>query len=83
MPILRFVVLAFVLGAILGYVAVVAGAFTYVEYAGIFDNDGGLSMGIVFVIGPLTALVIGFFAALGTSLALRARPDAGANARSA
>ena len=50
-------ILAFVIGAVATYVAVVAGGFWYMRTNHIFDRDGGLSMAIMFALGPLGALL--------------------------
>ena len=66
-------VLAFVLGAIASYVVAVAGFFLYMHASNVFDRDGGMSMGIVFMIGPLCGAVGGVAAAVATALWLRRR----------
>ena len=43
---------AFVLGAVLTCAIVVAILFWYAHVNGVIDRDGGMSMAIVFVIGP-------------------------------
>jgi hypothetical protein len=58
------VFLAFLAGLVVSYLAIVAGAFWYMHAAGIFDRDGGMSMGIVFATGPLGALIGGTIAAV-------------------
>ncbi|MGV1015234.1 MAG: hypothetical protein ACOYB4_09720, partial [Methyloceanibacter sp.] len=59
-------------------------ALLYVSAAGIVDRDGGLSMGIVFIIGPLGALIGGAAAALTAAFYLRRQqktPEDGAARR--
>ncbi|MHB2169840.1 hypothetical protein [Alsobacter sp. R-9] len=58
------VVLAFILGTIVTYVAVVAGTLVAWEFLGIHDRDGGGSMGLAFIIGPFFGLIGGVAAAV-------------------
>jgi hypothetical protein len=67
-------VLAFLAGALVSYVAVVAGAFLYMDLADVFDRDGGMAMAVMFAFGPIGALVGGTAAAIGAALYRRARP---------
>jgi hypothetical protein len=50
---------AFIIGFVLVYATVVAGALWYMHANNIFDRDGGISMGIVFLLGPLAGLIGG------------------------
>ncbi len=67
------VFLAFLAGLVVSYAAIVAGAFWYMDAAGINDRDGGMAMGIIFAIGPLGALAGGLLAALATYFYTRRR----------
>jgi hypothetical protein len=67
------VMLGFVAGFVGVYAATVAGLFAYAELNDIVDRDGGMSMGIIFVVGPLVGLVGGAVASLVTGLLMRRR----------
>jgi hypothetical protein len=58
------VALSFLAGLIVTYVAVVAGALIYMDVYRVFDRDGGMSMAIMFAIGPLAGLVGGTLCAI-------------------
>jgi hypothetical protein len=73
MRIFGFVLFGFVLGFVGVYVATVAALFAYAELNDIVDRDGGMSMGIIFVIGPLVGFVGGAVASLVTALLMRRR----------
>jgi hypothetical protein len=73
MRIFGFVLLGFVLGFIGVYAATVAGLFAYAELNDVVDRDGGMSMGIIFVIGPLVGLAGGAVAAVATAFLMRRR----------
>jgi len=68
MPVVLAAILAFILGAVATYVAVVAGGFWYMQANHIFDRDGGMSMAIMFALGPLAGLVGGTLAAIVTAV---------------
>jgi Mg/Co/Ni transporter MgtE len=57
------VAIVFVLATIGFYVAIEAGWFTYAEYANPADREGGVGMDVVFIIGPICALILGAGAA--------------------
>ncbi len=61
-------VLAAILGFIIGFVAVylvtVTGAFWYMRAYNVHDRDGGMSMAIMFAIGPLAGLAGGILSAV-------------------
>jgi hypothetical protein len=78
MRVVRGAILAFFVGAIVVYVAVVTGAFGYMHAARVFDRDGGMSMAIMFALGPLSALLGGTLAAIiaGVRLGRRERARA-------
>jgi hypothetical protein len=54
----------FLLGAVLGYCAVLFGWLGYAEMFDVFDRDGGKIMGIMFGFAPMTALVTGIVGAI-------------------
>jgi hypothetical protein len=56
------VVLAFLFGFIATYVVAVTAAFTYAHLNNVFDRDGGMSMGIIFLLGPALGLLGGILA---------------------
>ena len=56
--------LAFVVGAIGAYLAIVFGWIAYADYANVADNDGSIGMGVVFAYGPIGAILLGAGAAL-------------------
>jgi hypothetical protein len=68
--------LAFAIGAGLVYVLVVAGTLGYVHANSIFDRDGGMSMGIIFLIGPACALAGGVLSAIVTAVRMGQRQRA-------
>lgn len=70
------VLLAFLVGAVASYLAIVAGSFWYMDAAGIFDRDGGMAMGIIFAIGPLGAILGGTVAAAIAYARGRRKPPA-------
>jgi hypothetical protein len=63
--------LFFLGGLIVTYVLVVAGLLWHMQLNGIVDRDGGMTMGILFVIGPIAALHGGVIAALVLPIWLR------------
>jgi hypothetical protein len=65
--------LAFLGGLIAGYLVAVVIGLVYVEYAGVFDREGAISMGIIFMIGPFAGIVAGVLAAILTGARLRRR----------
>jgi hypothetical protein len=68
-----FVLFTFVLAFVGVYAATVAGLLAYAELNDVVDRDGGISMGIIFVIGPLVGLAGGAVAALVVGLLMRRR----------
>ena len=67
------VVLSFLGGLIVAYVAVVAGALIYMEMFSVFDRDGGKTMAIMFAIGPLAGLIGGTICAIAVPIWLNRR----------
>lgn len=60
--------LAFVLGTVITYAVVVFGTLIAWDLLGVHDRDGGGSMGLVFVIGPVAGLLGGAIAAAVTGM---------------
>ena len=56
--------LAFLAGTIVVYLVLVVGIFTVWELTGYRDRDGGASMGVIFILGPLIAVPAGIVAAV-------------------
>lgn len=69
-----FAALAFFVGLVGGFAVFVFGAFAWLDYAGVFDRDGGIAMGIFFTLGPIAGLGIGVASALAT-IAIRRRRE--------
>ena len=57
-------VLGFLAGAVAGYGLSILGYIAATSFGGVFDRDGGLAMGVAFMIGPLVAIVCGIVAAV-------------------
>ncbi|MGO9427497.1 hypothetical protein [Rhodoblastus sp.] len=51
--------IVFVLATIGFYFAIETAWFTYAEYAKPADREGGVGMGVVFIIGPICAVILG------------------------
>ncbi len=60
-------------GLIVTYLAVTAGLLWHMQASGITDRDGGMTMGIIFIIGPIAAVHGGIIAALLLPFWLRRR----------
>lgn len=69
-----FTALAFVVGLVVGFAVFVFGAFAWLDYAGVFDRDGGIAMGIFFTLGPIAGMITGVIAAV-TTITIRTRRD--------
>jgi hypothetical protein len=67
------VIAAFVLGLVLTYAIVVAGLFAHAGIDNFVDRDGGMSMGIVFMVGPLAGIVGGVVCAIAVPVWLGRR----------
>lgn len=67
------VVLAFLFGFVAAYVIAVTAAFTYAHLNNIVDRDGGMSMGILFMIGPLAGAIGGILTAIFIPMRLARR----------
>ena len=72
--------LAFVIGMIAVYVVVVAGGLGYISAYNVHDRDGGMSMAIMFAIGPLAGLLGGIAAAVIAGVWLSRRERRGIEA---
>jgi hypothetical protein len=75
------VVVSFVAGLIAIYVVAVAIGLGYMTAFDVFDRDGGLSMAVMFGIGPLAAIVGGIAAAIIVPVWLGRRDLARAESR--
>lgn len=72
-----FLTLLAFLGTFVATWLVTLGVYIVATSAGwLFDRDGGIAMGMVFVIGPVFGLVLGLVAAVVVSVRLRRRSDA-------
>ncbi len=58
------VLLWFFLGLILTYAATIAIGIAYMEVANVSQREGAAAMGLVFIIGPLCALIGGVVGAI-------------------
>jgi hypothetical protein len=76
MRIALLTVLTFLGGLIAGYLAAVVVGLLYLQYAGLFDREGAISMGIIFMIGPFAGIVAGLLAAIATATRPRRRATA-------
>ena len=59
-----FSVGAFILGTIIGYLAILFGWIAYTEMAGIFDREGAMIMGVAFFFAPIGGLLLGLVASI-------------------
>lgn len=73
MPIVLAAILAFIGGFVLTYVVVVGAALGYMSINEVLDRDGGMSMAIMFVLGPFWALVGALTATIVTVLRMNRR----------
>lgn len=64
-------VVAFVVGAVAGWVAVMVGYVVYVEAFDVFDREGAMAMGAAFGIGPVAGVALGIAAAVWVVTRLR------------
>ena len=76
MPVVLAAILAFIGGFILTYVVVVGAALGYMSLANVFDRDGGMSMAIMFLLGPFCALIGALGATIATVLRMNRRARA-------
>jgi hypothetical protein len=75
------VVVSFIAGLVATYVVAVAVGLGYMTAFDVLDRDGGLSMAIMFGIGPLAAIVGGIAAAIIVPVRLSRRDTARAEGR--
>jgi hypothetical protein len=61
------IVLAFFAGLIVGEAIPIIGYILATNYLGLFDRDGGGAMGAIFIMGPISALIVGTLAAIVTA----------------
>jgi hypothetical protein len=61
---LLMTILAGICGMITTYIVVVAGFLITANASGAIDNDGGMAMGVLFMIGPFFAVLGGVISAL-------------------
>ncbi len=66
----------FFLALITVWFLIAAGGLAYMEIAGVVDRNGGISMGLIFMAGPLGGVLAGL-AAAAVSLARSARTKPG------
>lgn len=74
MRILAFVVLAFVVGAVAGWVLSMCVYIAQTEWFGVHDQDGGGAMAYGLIIGPAVGLGLGIVLAVLAALRLTSRP---------
>jgi hypothetical protein len=68
MPRFLKILLAFLLGLIVGEAIPVVWYIVATNYFGLFDRDGGGAMGAIFIMGPIVALIVGTIAAIITAI---------------
>ena len=64
MFVLVWSMLGFIAGTIISYITILVGYSVYVDLFKVHDQDGGGAMAIGLVIGPVVAVLFGFFAAV-------------------
>jgi hypothetical protein len=69
-------VVAFAVGAVAGWIAVMVGYIVYVEAFDVFDREGAMAMGAAFGIGPVAGVALGIAAAVWAVGRLRRGEDA-------
>ncbi len=67
MPRFLKILLAFLLGLIVGWAIPIVWYIVATNYFGMFDRDGGGAMGAIFLMGPIVALLVGTIAAIVTA----------------
>lgn len=72
MPRFLKILLAFLLGLIVGEAIPIVWYIVATSYLGMFDRDGGGAMGAIFIMGPILALIVGTVAAVVTLVKTRA-----------
>ena len=71
MPRFLKILLAFVLGLIVGEAIPIVWYILATNYFGLLDRDGGGAMGAIFIMGPILALIVGIIAAIVTAVKTR------------
>lgn len=66
MPRFLKILLAFLLGLIVGWAIPIVWYIVATNYFGVFDRDGGGAMGAIFIMGPIAGLLLGIIAAIVT-----------------
>jgi hypothetical protein len=72
MPRFLKILLAFLLGLIVGEAIPIVWYILATNYFGLIDRDGGGAMGAVFIMGPILALIVGTIAAIVTAVKTKA-----------
>jgi hypothetical protein len=72
MPRFLKILLAFLLGLIVGEVIPIVGYIVATNYFGVFDRDGGGAMGAIFIVGPILAVIVGTLSAIVTAMKTKA-----------
>jgi hypothetical protein len=72
MPRFLKILLAFLLGLIVGEAIPIVWYILATNYFGLFDRDGGGAMGAIFIMGPILALIVGTIAAIVTAMKTKA-----------
>lgn len=67
MPRALKIILAFFAGLIVGEAIPIVWYILATNYFGLFDRDGGGAMGAIFIMGPISALIVGTLAATVTA----------------
>jgi hypothetical protein len=57
-------VFAFLAGLVAGYGLSILGYLCATSFFGVFDRDGGMAMGVAFMIGPIVGILCGIAAAI-------------------
>ena len=66
MPRFLKIVLAFLVGLIVGWAIPIVWYIAATNYFGLHDRDGGGAMGAIFIMGPIAALLLATIAAIVT-----------------
>jgi hypothetical protein len=62
------ILLAFLLGLVVGEAIPIVWYIIATNYFGLFDRDGGGAMGAIFIMGPILALIVATVAAIVTAV---------------
>jgi hypothetical protein len=69
----RITVAAFVIGTVLGFLAIAGGYIAWAIATDYFDREGATGMAVIFIEAPFGGLLIGIVSALVTSNILKRR----------